>query len=126
MYAIRKCDFVPSVGEKHGKEFGFMTETLGYVPIKRQVETFFQASGGNFYTGNDSEYDFVGEAAENPQDDPLFEVREMELSEIGHVIGNLPEGKSLESTESDAAKAAEVLDGSSESKEPEEGSPSKT
>lgn len=126
MVAIRKCDFKPFCGEYNDKKkFGYFTETIGYVPIKRQVETFFQATGGQFFTGKDEEYDFVGEAAENPQDSPFFDDREKDLSEIGAMMANLPEAKTLESTESDA-KTSEVIVGDAASSEPIEAAPDKT
>lgn len=120
MVAIRKCDFEPSVGECNDKSFGFLTETLGYVPIKRQVESFFQATGGQFFSGRDEEYDFPG-SVEDPQDDRAFDIREMELSEIGALMANTPNVK-LEATTESAAKADELVS-SEGAKEPEAEAP---
>lgn len=63
------------------KKFGKPLEEIGYVPIDRQVDSFFRA-GQNLVQSFDSDVD-------DPVYDPLLEVRDYDLSEIGHAMVGL-------------------------------------
>lgn len=112
-------DYKPFPGEVNDpKKFGHYVETIGYVPIARQVDSFFRA--GQRTLDDNSNYDSL---ADDPDDfdDPSYKVREMELSEIGQAMSGLA-GKLTDS----ARAAAEAQAAAEAGKIDVEGSDPKT
>lgn len=78
-------DYVPSKGEVNDKfKFGYYCETIGYVPVSKQVNSFFRA--GQIIADSANNYDTD---ADDPVDDPMLNVRDWELEEIGHAMTKL-------------------------------------
>lgn len=102
---ITKENFIPTMGEINGKEFGVFTETTGYRSAKKLIEGFLQAGQANIGSqvgAYDSEdYD--------PIEDSSLYVRDMELSEIGAEMARVNE--SLQSSSSSASEAMKGVQG---------------
>lgn len=63
------------------RKFGKYVETIGYVPVDRQVDSFFRAGSRWIDTFSDKDYDST---VDDPVDDPLLDIRGAELEDIGH------------------------------------------
>lgn len=108
------ADFKPSVGEVNGARFGKYAEFLGYRTIKQQIEMFNPQAGSL----GDEFYDTV---AEDPEDDPSLDIRDMDLAEVGHIMVSTQEkltasakqARQIQETVENAGKEQSV-DGSSE------------
>lgn len=101
MKRVYKSDFVPHVGEVNdGKRFGHYVETVGYVPVQRQVDSFFRAGQRIVDAFSDSDYDT---SEDDPVDDPTLDCRDFELEEVGAAMAVL--GCKLESSRSSAAES---------------------
>lgn len=98
-----KSDFKPFRGEVNDKKkFGYHLETLGYVPVDRQVDSFFRA--GQKILDLDENYDST---EDDPADDRMLDVRDWELEDIGHAMVGLQQ-KTLSSSTADADKASKI------------------
>lgn len=98
-------DYKPFSGEVNDpKKFGHYVETLGYVPIDRQVDSFFRA--GQRTIDDDRNFDSL---ADDPDDfdDESYKVRDMELSEIGQAMSRLS-GKLTDSARAAAEAQAKA------------------
>lgn len=104
---FRNADFEPSVGEYNSVEFGSYLDDLGYVPIDRQVESFFRAGARLVDADDPRNYDFE---EDDPVEDPSLRVRDMELSEIGALMGEL--NQKLTDSARAAAEAQSKLEAS--------------
>lgn len=82
-----KENFKPHVGEfNSARKFGYYTETIGYVPIQRQVDSFFRAGQRIVDQFTDKDYDT---SADDPVDDPTLDARDWELEDVGHAMAKL-------------------------------------
>ena len=82
---LNAWDYVPRKGEVNDKKkFGCFTETIGFVPVIKQVNSFFRA--GQIINDNDAAYDST---EDDPKDDPILNVRDWELEDIGHEMTRL-------------------------------------
>lgn len=104
---FRNADFEPSVGEYNSVEFGSYLDDLGYVPIDRQVESFFRAGARLVDADDPKNYD---SEEDDPVEDPSLRVRDMELSEIGALMGEL--NQKLTDSARAAAEAQSKLEAS--------------
>lgn len=104
---FRNADFEPFVGEYNSVEFGSYLDDLGYVPIDRQVESFFRAGARLVDADDPRNYDSV---EDDPVEDPSLRVRDMELSEIGALMGEL--NQKLTDSARAAAEAQSKLEAS--------------
>lgn len=68
------------------RKFGKYVETIGYVPIDRQVDSFFRAGERWLDTFSDKDYDSVDDM---PVDDAMLDVRDFELEDVGHEMANM-------------------------------------
>lgn len=79
---ISKChSYKPVRGEVNGVKFGSCVETLTYVPIEKQVNSFFRAGARYVDSFSDKDYDST---ADDPLDDSLLDVRDYDLEDVGH------------------------------------------
>lgn len=104
MTMISKLAYVPPVPEYNNpKEFGHYVEKIGYVPIQRQVDSFFRA--GQRVVDLDDNFDTFEDDPSN-FDDPAFRVRDMELSEIGHEMSKFADKLTDSARQAAAAESA--------------------
>lgn len=82
-----KEDFKPHVGEYNNpRKFGHYVETIGYVPIQRQVDSFFRAGQRIVDQFSDADYDT---SEDDPVDDPTLSCRDWEIEDVGHAMAKL-------------------------------------
>lgn len=111
MASKTNADFVPSVGEYNNpKKFGRFVETLGYKTVKQQIQSFTPQAGNmdGFYDSSD----------DDPQDDPSYRIRDMDLAEIGAEIVRTEQR--LTASARQAERIQQKVDGASEPEKSEE------
>lgn len=97
-------DYVPKKGEVNDKrKFGYFCETIGYVPVAKQVSSFFRA--GQIIADNDSYYDTT---EDDPKDDPVLNVRDWELEDVGHEMTRLQQTMTDSAEQAKNASKAEA------------------
>ena len=110
-----KDDFVPHVGEYNNPRiFGHYVEITGYVPIHRQVDSFFRAGQRIVDQYSDNDYDT---SDDDPIDDTSLDCRNWELEDVGHAMARLG------SVTDSARQAAAVKSAVESGKNVTEGSP---
>lgn len=96
-------------GEVNGNKFGKCVETLTYVPIERQVDSFFRAGARFIDSFSDKDYDST---ADDPVDDPLLGVRDFDLEDVGHEMARFMQktDKPLTASTEQASEAASAAE----------------
>lgn len=101
-----KKDFKPHVGEYNNpRKFGHYVETIGYVPVQKQVDSFFRAGQRIIDQFSDSDFDT---SEDDPQDNPLLDARDWELEEVGAAIAKLGTLTDSAAQQSEALSKAEA------------------
>lgn len=94
------------------RKFGKFVETIGYVPVDRQVDSFFRAGARWIDTFSDKDYDST---ADDPSDDSMLNVRDYDLEDIGHEMAGFMQ-KTDQALTASTEQAAEVASKSEEGK----------